>query len=166
MHSKSSAHVVPLALVGTQLPLAVSQYVPVAFMQSICMAHASQVPLLQYWLVQSCATMHPMPLAHCFVGAHLPPQSTSVSSPFCIMSLQFGGSTVPPSPPLPPSGEPPLGDPPALLPPTLATVGFVGILSRSILAASSQAPMDRPATSKATRCRVIDRSIPQDFPLG
>src|SRR5262245_48396963 len=85
----------------------------------------------------------------------------SVSSPFIRPSLQVPGID-PPSPPIPPGAVPavPVAPVPPL-PPALATVCSVGILLRSILAASSQAPIARPAVSKATSCRVIPLSIPQ-----
>jgi hypothetical protein len=45
------------------------------------------LPALQWPLVQSCAEVHTLPSAH---GGHWAPQSTSVSVPFLIMSVQLG----------------------------------------------------------------------------
>src|SRR5882724_7318678 len=45
---------------------------------------------MQVALVQSPATVHPLPFAHFFAGAQMPPQSTSVSVWFLALSEHVG----------------------------------------------------------------------------
>ena len=69
--------------------------------------HAAHVPLLHNALAQSFATPHPKPFLQ---DPHGPPQSTSVSPPFCFPSPQLAGTQCPlPQTPLvqsPPSAQP------------------------------------------------------------
>jgi hypothetical protein len=51
---------------------------------------AWHVPAMHTPLVQSAPVVQPLPSAHLSVGAHEPPQSTSVSVPFLTMSPHVG----------------------------------------------------------------------------
>jgi hypothetical protein len=84
-------HIFPAAHFVRQAPPQ-STSVSVPFFTVSVQVGVTQTPSAQTPLVQSLPVPQPLPLAHGFPGAHVPPQSTSVSVPFFTVSAQVGAT--------------------------------------------------------------------------
>jgi hypothetical protein len=117
VHSPSAPHAVPVDLVGRQVPLAISQYMPEAHCAAT--VHGAHVPALQKPLAHSSPVVQPdasPPASGVGVlpesppSLPIPPPESTPASAGEPVSAVASESSWPPSPPLPPwevNAEPP-----------------------------------------------------------